>query len=142
MMVISRPAWEKPAPIAPLITFRISFGLLMLISTLRFWWRGWVDTVYITPSLHFSYWGFEWVHAFGKTGMYLVFLIITLSALMITIGLFYRLAAILFFISFTYVELIDVTTYLNHYYFVSLVAFVMIWLPANRRYSLNMLIHP
>ena len=42
-----------------------------------------------------------------------------------------------FFLGFTYVELLDVTTYLNHYYFVSLVAFLLVWLPANRHYSLD-----
>ena len=142
MMGINRHTWEKPVSIAPLVTFRITFGLLMFFSTLRFWWRGWVDSVYISPSFHFTYWGFEWVHPFGKTGMYIVFTIIALSALLITIGLAYRVAAILFFISFTYVELIDVTTYLNHYYFVSLVAFLMIWLPANRLYSMDVLLRP
>lgn len=142
MMAINRSVWEKPVSIAPLVTFRIAFGLMMFVSTLRFWWRGWVDTVYVDPSFHFTYWGFEWVHPFGKLGMYLVFSIIALSALMIAAGLFYRLAAVLFFVFFTYVELIDVTTYLNHYYFVSLIAFILIWLPANRRYSVDVLINP
>lgn len=142
MMGISKQAWEKPVSIAPLITFRITFGLLIFFSTLRFWWRGWVDTVYVSPNFHFTYWGFEWVQPFDKPGMYLVFSIIALSALMIAAGFLYRLATVLFFICFTYVELIDVTTYLNHYYFISLVAFIMIWLPANRRYSIDVLLRP
>ena len=142
MMAINTQRWEKPVPVAPLVTFRITFGLLMFFSTLRFWWRGWVDTVYVSPNFHFTYWGFEWVQPFGKPGMYLVFSIIALAALMIAIGLFYRVATVLFFICFTYVELIDVTTYLNHYYFISLVAFIMIWLPANRSYSIDVLIKP
>jgi hypothetical protein len=139
MTAINRTAWERPVSIAPLITFRITFGLLMFASTLRFWWRGWVDAVYVMPRFHFTYWGFEWIQPFDRVGMYIVFSIMALSALMIALGLFYRLAAILFFLAFTYVELIDVTTYLNHYYFVSLVAFIMIWLPANRRNSLDVL---
>lgn len=142
MTAINRTAWEKPVSIAPLITFRITFGLLMFASTLRFWWRGWVDSVYVMPKFHFTYWGFEWVQPFGRVGMYVVFSIMVLAALMIALGLFYRLSATLFFLTFTYVELIDVTTYLNHYYFVSLVAFMMIWLPANRRYSLDVLRRP
>jgi hypothetical protein len=142
MMGINRQTWEKPVSITPLVTFRIVFGLLMFFSTIRFWWRGWIDTVYVSPEFHFTYWGFEWVQPPGKTGMYLVFLVIALSSLLIAAGFLYRLAAILFFTCFTYVELIDVTTYLNHYYFVSLVAFIMIWLPADRLYSLDVLIRP
>ena len=113
------------------------FGLLMFFSIARFWWRGWITAVYVEPRFHFTYMGFEWVQPLGKTGMYFLFGIILLAALFITLGLFYRIAAILFFTGFTYVELIDVTTYLNHYYFISLVAFLLIWLPANRHYAMD-----
>ena len=44
-----------------------------------------------------------------------------------------RLGALLFFLCFTYVELLDKSNYLNHYYFVSLVAFMLIWLPTTWR---------
>jgi hypothetical protein len=130
-------AIKKEVSIAPLITFRIVFGLLMFFSLARFWWRGWITAVYVQPRFHFTYLGFEWVQPLGNTGMHLLFGLILLSTLLITLGLFYRAAAITFFIGFTYVELIDVTTYLNHYYFISLVAFLLIWLPANRSYSMD-----
>lgn len=114
----------------------------MFLSIVRFWWNGWIESIYVQPKFHFTYVGFEWVQPFGNIGMQLLFLCIALSALMIVFGLFYRLATILFFISFTYVELIDVTTYLNHYYFISLVAFLLIFLPANKDYALDMRLHP
>jgi Vitamin K-dependent gamma-carboxylase len=129
--------FNSPASIAPLVTFRIIFGLLMFFSLLRFWWRGWITTVYVLPAFHFTYTGFEWVRPPGNTGMHLLFFVIILSSLLIIVGLFYRFATIVFFTGFTYVELIDVTTYLNHYYFISLLAFILIWLPANRDYSLD-----
>lgn len=129
--------FDKPVAIAPLVTFRIVFGLLMLLSTLRFWWRGWVTSVYVTPRFHFTYMGFDWVRPLGYTGMHVLFFLIALATLFITIGFLYRAAAVVFFIGFTYVELLDVTTYLNHYYFISLAAFLLIWLPANRDYSLD-----
>ena len=132
----------NPVSIAPLVTFRICFGLLMFFSTIRFWWRGWVTTVYVEPKFHFTYTGFEWVQPLGYWGMHLLFFFIALAALLISLGLFYRIATVVFFVGFTYVELIDVTTYLNHYYFVSLIAFIMIWLPANRDYSLDVLLKP
>lgn len=128
--------------IAPLVTFRIFFGLLMCFSLIRFWWLGWIDAVYISPKLHFAYWGFEWVQTLGNPGMYILFALIIVSTLFITFGLFYRVAAIIFFLGFTYVELIDVTTYLNHYYFISVIGFLMIWLPANRYFSVDVLLKP
>ncbi|MGB0177900.1 MAG: HTTM domain-containing protein, partial [Owenweeksia sp.] len=97
----------------------------------------WIHELYIEPGFHFKYYGFEWVRTLSPGGMYGLFSLMAISALAISLGLAYRLATVLFFLAFTYVELIDVTTYLNHYYFVSLVAFIMIWLPAHRLYSLD-----
>ena len=128
---------NKPVSITPLVRFRIVFGLLMFASLIRFWVRGWIDTVYIKPPFHFSYSGFEWVKTLGSPGMYILFLVVIIAALFIALGFFYRIAAAVFFLGFTYVELIDVTTYLNHYYFISLIAFLMIWLPANKKFSLD-----
>lgn len=126
-----------PVAIRPLVVFRVVFGLLMFVSLMRFWWRGWIEEVYLKPPFHFTYLGFEWVRPLGATGMYCLFGLTIAAALFIALGLFYRIAAVLFFIGFTYIELIDVTTYLNHYYFISLVAFLMIWVPANRSFSLD-----
>src|SRR5690349_13528006 len=123
---------NKPVSIAPLVRFRIVFGLLMFASLVRFWVRGWIDSVYIQPSFHFSYSAFEWIKPLGNPGMYILFVLVIAAVLFIALGFFYRIATIVFFLGFTYIELIDVTTYLNHYYFISLVAFLMIWLPANK----------
>ena len=123
--------------IAPLITFRVLFGFMMAISIIRFAYHGWIQELYIEPSYFFTYLRFDWVQPLGEIGMYMVFALIFLSAIGVMLGLFYRVTSVLFFLSFTYVELIDKTNYLNHYYFVSLMAFLLIWLPAHRRFSLD-----
>jgi hypothetical protein len=128
---------EQPTAVAPLVTFRIGFGLVMLFSTLRYVWMGWVDTQLIDPVLHFYYYGFEWISPLPGSWMYVVFLVMAISCLGIAFGFFYRLSAILFFLCFTYVELIDITYYLNHYYFVSLVAFLLMFVPANQFFSMD-----
>ncbi len=136
-MAIESPNGSRPVSLAPLATFRITFGLLMFGSLLRFWARGWIESSYVEPTFHFTYWGFEWVQPLGQTGMHLLFGTLIVSALLVALGLFYRVAIVVFFFGFTYVELIDVTTYLNHYYFISLVALLLVWLPANRDYALD-----
>lgn len=128
---------SSPVSIAPLITFRIVFGLLMCFSIARFWLRGWITTVYVQPRFHFTYMGFDWVHPMGSASMHALFVLMAMAALAVTLGFFYRVSIVFFFLAFTYVELLDVTTYLNHYYFISLVSFLMIWLPANAAYSLD-----
>ena len=122
---------------APLIVFRIIFGTLMFGAIIRFWSKGWIKELYIDPDFYFSYQYFDWVKPLGDPGMYILFGVCALSALGIALGAFYRASAILYFLSFTYIELLDKTNYLNHYYFVSIIAFILIFLPANRRFSLD-----
>lgn len=128
--------------IAPLAMFRVIFGMMMLGGVIRFIARGWVYELYVMPKYYFSYYGFEWVKPLGEAGMYTVFIVMGLAALFIMLGLFYRLAAIAFFILFTYVELIDKVNYLNHYYFISLVSFLLILVPADRFFSLDVVRNP
>lgn len=128
--------------IVPLIVLRVVFGLLMFVSTVRFVANGWVDAFYIEPQFHFTYWGFGWVQPLPAPWLYLVFVAIGGAALMIAAGAFYRFSTIAFFVLFTYIELLDKTYYLNHYYFVSLLSFLLIWLPLNRCFALDTWRHP
>ena len=116
--------------------FRIGFGLLMGYSLIRFWLKGWIEELYIIPSFHFSYYGFEWIKPIGEY-TYIIFIVCLLSSILITIGYKYRLSIIMFFLSFTYIELMDKTTYLNHYYFISILSFLLIFLPANAYFSVD-----
>jgi len=127
----------KPTHLAPLAVFRMAFGILMLASVIRFMVKGWVHTMYIQPKVFFPFYGFEWIKPLDATGMYLVFALLAIAALLIALGLFYRISATLFFLLFTYVELIDKTNYLNHYYFISIISFLLIFLPAHRYFSLD-----
>ncbi|GAK89402.1 vitamin K-dependent gamma-carboxylase [Nonlabens ulvanivorans] len=109
---------------------------MMTYSIIRFAAHGWINSLYIEPQLHFSYFGFGWAKPLG-TFTYLLFAICGLAAFFISIGFKYRLSIILFFLSFTYIELMDKATYLNHYYFISILSFLMIFLPANRYFSID-----
>ena len=127
---------DKQTKAAPLAVFRILFGILMLISIIRFWYLGWIEKLYILPKFHFHYLGFDWITVPGQW-TYLLFFICGASALLFAIGYKYKLAIVTFFLSFTYIELMDKTTYLNHYYLVSLLAFILIWLPAQAHFSVD-----
>ena len=112
----------------PLALYRIGFGILVMFSLARFALNGWIESLYLEPDFHFSYYGFSWVKPIGIY-TYLVFLICFSSALFVSIGYKYRFAIITLFLSFTYIELMDKTTYLNHYYLISCISFLMIFLP-------------
>lgn len=133
---------NAPIHIAPLASFRLIFGVMMFLSALRFMARGWVEQLYVDPEFYFTFQGFEWVRPLGATGMHVVLVLMAVAGLFIGLGLFYRVASPLFFLSFTYIELLDKTNYLNHYYFVSIIAFLLILVPAHRHFSLDVLLFP
>jgi hypothetical protein len=121
---------------SPLVVFRISFGLLIFFSIIRFWSKGWIDFLYIEPTYHFSYQFFEWIKPIGLF-TYLIFFTCLLSALCVTLGYKYRISTSILFLTYTYIELMDKTTYLNHYYLISLLAFMLIFLPGDSKLSVG-----
>lgn len=131
--------FNKTTNAAPLAVFRVFFGLLCCFSVIRFWSYGWINSLYIEPKFHFKYYNFEWVKSLGDYN-YLLFFICGVAAFFVALGLKYRLSIVVFFLTFTYIELIDKTTYLNHYYFVSVLSFLMMFLPANAKFSVDNLI--
>lgn len=127
---------KKISSAAPLAVFRICFGFMLMGSLIRFWAKGWIDSLYIKPTYFFSFYGFEWVKSWGEY-TYVLFLICGLCAFLVAIGLFYRVAIIGLFLSFSYIELIDKSTYLNHYYFISLICLLLVFLPAQVYFSVD-----
>ena len=129
--------WFRPLSIAPLLTFRIVFGLLLGAGALRFLLAGWIETLYVEPDFYFHFYGFDWVRPLGATGMYALYATIALSGLLVALGAFYRLSTWVLFLSFTYAELADATNYLNHYYLVCLLLFGLLFVPAHRAFSVD-----
>ncbi len=130
---------NRPVDAAGLAAFRIAFGALMVFAVVRFVARGWVGQLYLDPSFHFTYFGFEWVRPWPAWGMALHFALMGLAAVGVLLGAWTRLSALAFFVTFTYAELIDKTTYLNHYYLVSLIALLLVFVPAGAVASIDAL---
>lgn len=132
----------EPVDIAFLVFFRVVFGAIMLWEVYRFFSTGWIRRYFIDPSFYFGYFGFEWVKPWPGNGMYVHFAVLGVAAACIMLGLLYRVAIPVFFIGFTYVFLLDQTRYLNHFYLICLIAFLMIFLPANRALSVDAALRP
>ncbi|MCH2208093.1 MAG: HTTM domain-containing protein [Lentisphaerales bacterium] len=132
----------QPVSIIPLAIFRIAFGITMAFAAIRFWAKGWIEELYLNVPFQFHYYGFSWVKIPEAPVLYGLFSILIISALCMAMGLFYRLATVSYFLTFTYIELMDKALYLNHYYFVSLISFLMIFLPAHRYWSLDSKLNP
>lgn len=127
----------KEVDIASLVYFRICFAGIMLWEVERYFVSGWIKKYWIDPEFNFGYFGFEWVQPWAGNGMYYHFAGLGVLCVLMMIGLWYRLSAILFFFGFTYVFLLDQANYLNHFYLICLFSFLMIFIPSHRAFSLD-----
>jgi len=126
-----------PVDIASLAAFRVLFGLVMAGAVARFWLKGWVFTFLVAPEVHFTFARCSFVRAWPSPWLELHFAGLFLAALGVAFGCAYRFSAIAFFLGFTYVELVEKSLYLNHYYLASLLAGLLCLLPAGRAFSID-----
>lgn len=120
--------------------FRIAFGAILLWEVRRYLEHDWIREYWVYPTYHFPYGWFSWVTPWAGSGMIVHFMVLGGFAFLMMVGLFYRVAAIGVFLTFTYAFLLDNARFLNHFYLVSLVSFLMILVPAHSKWSLDALI--
>lgn len=126
-------ALGRPVDGAGLRAFRALFGGLMAIAAARYWANGWIDSQLVEPAVRFPWPGLQWITPLPHGGTHGLFALMIVSALALASNRWPRLAAAVFGLCFTWVELIDRANYLNHYYLVSLLALLLAALPAGRR---------
>jgi len=123
----------EPVSAGSTIAFRVAFGALIAYSSIRFLWRGWVDEFYLDVEDHLTYPAFDWVQPWPAPWMHLHVGLLAVLGVLIAAGVRTRLAAGVFAVAFTYVELIDRALYLNHYWFMTLAAVLLAMLPEPTR---------
>ncbi len=129
-------------PTGALVAFRVALGVLVSVSAIRFLAYGWVDELFVKPSFYFTYWGFSWVRPLPGPWMHALFVALAVLGVCSAAGLFFRTATFLSFVGFAYVQLIDVTNWLNHYYLVALLLLLTSLMPLGRAGSLDALLFP
>ncbi len=125
-----------------LVLFRILLGLLIVAESFGAILLGWVEAVFIQSKFTFNFIGFDFLQILHGEKMYTYFFVMGIFGLLITFGLFYRLAMVLFTFMWTTVYLIQKESYNNHYYFLILICIIMIFLPANGKLSADAKLFP
>ncbi len=120
-----------------LAVFRICFGGLILFESINYGLFLCLDCMYRSSSMLFKYHYFEWVTLLPGNGLEWVLGLMGLSALGVMLGWYYRLCAVLLLLCFSYQFFLDQALYLNHFYMVMLIAGIMVFLPANRIWSID-----
>jgi vitamin K-dependent gamma-carboxylase len=126
---------------APLIAFRIAFGLLMAWHAFSEILDGTVTKLYIHPRYFFPFIGFEWLKPLPGYGMYVYFALMGVAALGVAAGLAYRYSLVVLTTLFTGSYLMQKVIYNNHHYLILLLCVLMLFMPAHRYASADAAIH-
>ncbi len=127
---------------APLIIFRVFFGILVALECYGAILTGWVKSNLIDPEFTFAFIGFEWLQPLPGWGMYGYFFVMGSLGVFIALGYKYRFSTIAFTLLWTGVYLMQKTSYNNHYYLLILIAAFMVVFPANRYFALDAKANP
>jgi vitamin K-dependent gamma-carboxylase len=130
---------DTPTDAASLVLLRIVFGLLMFWEMTRYYYNGWIRELYVKPQFYFQYEWFQWLKPLPEEAMYLLFASLAILSLMITLGLFYRISTILFFLGFSYFFLLERAIYNNHYYLICMLSLMLTLAPLHKSWSLDVL---
>ena len=93
--------------------------------------------VFIEPKFLFKYAGFEWVKLWPGEGIAWHFFITKVAGVCLAIGFLTRISAAIVCAAVAYVLLVERQIYLNHYYLLSCIGGLLVFLPAGRRWSVD-----
>lgn len=120
-----------------LVLFRVLLGVLIMAESFGAILLGWVEAVFVQSKFTFNFIGFDFLQVLHGEKMYLYFFVMGIFGLLITLGLFYKFAMTAFTFLWSAVYLIQKESYNNHYYFLILICVIMIFLPANGKFSMD-----
>ena len=120
-----------------LAAFRVLFGLTLAVSMWRFIANDWIARFFVEPRFFFKYWGFGWVPSVPGPALETLVVALGVLALAVAAGVAFRLSALLLALGLTYLQLLDVSTYLNHYYLAGLLCWLLAVSPAARLWSVD-----
>ena len=120
-----------------LIVFRIFFGLLIFLESIGAIITGWVNRILVTPEFTFTFIGFEWLQPLPEQWMYVYYVVMGVFGIFVMLGYKYRLSVIAFTLMWTVTYLMQKSSYNNHYYLLILLSGIMVFMPANRYFSVD-----
>lgn len=126
----------KPLNPYRLALFRIVFGFFATVESLYLYRVHFVEDYVVGPQILFNY-DFLPVSPLSEGLMKALLFICLVASILILLGKFYKWAITAFFLIFSYFFLLDKAIYNNHLYLIALLAFLLIFIPADEVLSLK-----
>ncbi|HXT41974.1 MAG TPA: HTTM domain-containing protein [Candidatus Angelobacter sp.] len=138
----------RPVNGASLAAFRIAVGVVMTLEAISLCFpsastfgKTPLEVFYTGPNVKFTfpYEGFQWLPMLPAQWIHVIVALQVVAGMAMAAGLWYRASAVMVFLAWAYLYVVESTrTYwMSHHYLELLTTFLMIWMPAARRYSMD-----
>ena len=114
---------KKPVPSISIALFRLSFAAILLIQTFYFIIGDFITKNIINPVVLFPF--IEGLNPLPRTYLIALSYIMLISNIGMFLNKFALFSTIIFFCCFTYFWILDKGYFNNHYYFISLICFIL-----------------
>lgn len=125
-----------------LIVFRMLFGLLIFLESVGAIFTGWVKRVMIEPEFTFNFIGFDWFQPLPGNWMYVYYGVMGFFGLCVMLGYKYRMSMLGFALMWSATYFMQKSSYNNHYYFLMILSFIMVIMPAHKYASIDVKQNP
>lgn len=129
--------FDRPVDNSGIVILRIFFGLLIFLESIGSIFTGWVKKTYVESPFTFTFIDFSFLDFLHGPGMYAYYFLMSIPALGVMLGYRYKWSLSLFWIMWTITYLLQKTHYNNHYYLIVLLCFLFLFVPAERRKSMD-----
>ena len=123
---------DKPIPGISLSLFRLVFSIILLIQTYYFLAHNFIEQNIIKPFILFPF-----IKGLNIDNPITIGYIMLIANIGMLYNKFARISTLIFFICFTYFWLLDKGYFNNHYYFISLICFLIFLTEKNASFTHN-----
>jgi hypothetical protein len=122
---------------ASLAVFRVGLGLTGALLIVRLWSNGWLASLYSDPLNHLRYPGLAWIPEVPSFLVHPVAAVAAIGAIAVVLGWHHRWGAGLFATAFAWLEATEATTYLNHYWLLTYLYVLAVFLPLSAVFAIR-----
>ena len=118
-----------------LVIFRICFSIVLIVQTIYFFKLGFIENNILKPFILFPF--FDFLSNPSEQLVYFSAILMLISNIGMIFNKTSRMSCLIFFLTFTYLWLLDRAYFNNHYYFISIITFLLFFLNKESSFKKN-----
>ena len=124
--------------------FRSVWGIIMSLQSYHYIMNDfhYLENDFMRSDFYPKYYGFDWITPLSGFSLHYIVCLMFLCSIGISLGACYHISSFIFFLCRLYLFLLDASLYSDQQYFILLISFLLIFIPANTNASIDSFLFP